>query len=60
MQYYPDIKTKLETTGIESVDTSTTNMIQIHFIDGTSMQLFAECGSGAVDIPYFHAEVQGE
>lgn len=38
---------------IATVDDSAVNCVKIVFTDGTVATIFAECGSGNFDIPFF-------
>lgn len=43
---------------IKSIDESCVNCIKIVFTDGTHETIWAECGSGNFDIPFFVVESQ--
>lgn len=43
---------------IKSIDESCVNCIRIVFTDGTHETIWAECGSGNFDIPFFVVESQ--
>ena len=46
------IKSKFYGKTIKSIDTSTSNVWIFHFTDGTSCEVWAECGSSQFDLPF--------
>jgi hypothetical protein len=45
---------------IEFVDTPASNVWVFKFTDGTQQSVWAECGSGDYDFPYFEIYEEGE
>ena len=41
---------------IKSIDESSVNCVKIEFTDGTKTTIFAECGSGNYDFPFFDVQ----
>lgn len=41
---------------IKSIDENAVNCVKIVFTDGAETQIFAECGSGPFDIPFFDVQ----
>lgn len=42
---------------VKSVDESCVNYVKIVFTDGTETEIFAECGCGPLNIPFFDVQV---
>lgn len=52
-QINPEFNKAIEGKTVFNVDYSSVNTIRISFTDGSYVDVWAECGSGPFDIPFF-------